>query len=320
MLKHCFMVALALTFSVSAQNDDENVKAQEIIHEKPPEWRMFSAGAPVVAFAVQKELLWYATQASVFTTNQKKAAKQTFPQLGKIPGSDVTCMAIDASGRVWIGGKNGVAVRGASAFTSYTTEEGLPDNAVNTIAAAPDGSVWVGTDNGAAVFQNGAWKKYTTAEGLPSDKINASVVDKKGAIWLGTSKGIAVYEGGSWTVHNMKKGMSWNDVKALAVDPRNGTIWAAVGDKDVNSYENGKWNTYMEIQPGITSIMVDSQSRIWFGSETGLLKFNGDEWITDSKQLGIPAAQVQQLYRDEGGNLWFATETGVVKLNNPYPY
>ena len=55
-------------------------------------------------------------------------------------------------------------------------------------------------------------------------------------------------------------------------------------------------------------------------SETGLLKFNGDEWITDSKQLGIPAAQVQQLYRDEGGNLWFATETGVVKLNNPYPY
>ena len=45
-------------------------------------------------------------------------------------------------------------------LASYTTEEGLPDNAVNTIAAAPDGSVWVGTDNGAAVFQNGMEEAY----------------------------------------------------------------------------------------------------------------------------------------------------------------
>ena len=118
----------------------------------------------------------------------------------------------------------------------------------------------------------------------------------------------------------MKKGLSWNDVKALAQDSRKNVIWAAVGEKDVNCFENGKWNTYMEIQPGITSIMVDTQSRIWFGSETGLLKFNGDEWISDPKQLGIPAAQVFSLHRDNGGNLWFAMESGVVRLANPYPF
>jgi ligand-binding sensor domain-containing protein len=51
-----------------------------------------------------------------------------------------------------------------------------------------------------------------------------------------------------------------------------------------------------------------------------LLKFNGEEWITDQKKIGVPAAQVFQMIRDNGGNLWFAMETGVVRLSNPYPF
>jgi ligand-binding sensor domain-containing protein len=76
----------------------------------------------------------------------------------------------------------------------------------------------------------------------------------------------------------------------------------------------------MEIQPGITTIMVDSQSRIWFGHPAGLIKFNGDDWISDPKQLGVPAASVYQLYCDEKGNMWLATENGVIFRANPYPY
>lgn len=318
MLKKIILLAFCLTVFVWAQEDDEDVKAQETIHEKPPEWKMYSAGAPVVAFAVAKDQLWYATQANVFSTSYTKVGQQKYAQLGKIPGSDVTCMAFDKSGKVWVGGKNGVAVRSGSQFTSYTTGEGLPDNAVNDIAVAGDGKVYVATEIGAAVFENGAWKKI---EGLVSEKVQALAIDNKGAVWFGTNKGISVYNNGSWTVYDMKRGkLSWNNVKALAVDARKGIVWAAVGDKDVNSFENGTWKTYLEIQEGITSIMVDSQSRIWFGTETGLIKFNGDEWTTDSKQLGIPAAQIQKLFKDNGGNLWFAMESGVIKLNNPYPF
>ena len=319
MLKRFFLLSACVAMSVSAQSDDD-VKADSIVYEKPTEWRIFSAGAPVSAFTLQNDLLWYATQECVYSSSMKKADVQKFPSLGTIPGSDVTCMATDNSGKVWIGGKNGVAVRSGTQFTAYTSESGLPDNTVNDLIVAPDGKVWVGTEQGAAVFQNGSWKVYTTAEGLVSNKVQALGVDKKGAVWLGTNKGISVYDGAKWTVHDMKKGLSWNDVKAIGLDQRKGTIWAAVGEKDVNSYEGGKWNTYMEIQPGILSIMVDTQSRVWFGSETGLLKFNGDEWITDPKQLGIPAAQVFKMHRDPKGNLWFAMESGVVRLSNPYPY
>ncbi len=119
------------------------------------------AGAPIMAFALQRITFGMRHQKRLFrATNLKKADVQKFPKLGNIPGSDVTCITVDQSGKVWFGGKNGIAVQNGATFTNYTTENGLPDLNVNAIAVANDGSVWVGTDNGAAVFQGNQWKVY----------------------------------------------------------------------------------------------------------------------------------------------------------------
>ena len=97
-------------------------------------------------------------------------------------------------------------------------------------------------------------------------------------------------------------------------------VWAAVGEKDVNCFDGQKWNVFMDIQRDIVAIMVDSQSRIWFGSPAGLIKFNGDDWVSDPKLLGVPSAPAYQLFCDEKGNMWFGLETGVVFRTNPYPF
>ncbi|NLW31619.1 MAG: hypothetical protein GXY77_09205 [Fibrobacter sp.] len=319
MLKRIFLVSACLVASIMAQ-DEEDVKADSVVYEKPTEWQIFSADAPVTAFTVQGNLLWYATEQSVFSSSLTSKDIRNYSTLGKIPGSNVTSMTTDNKGSVWFGSQNGVAVRTGNSFTCYTTENGIPDNSVNALLATTDGKIWIGTNNGAAVFQNGEWKTYTTKEGLAHNKVNSLLADKDGVIWFGTEKGISVFDGASWKVHDMKSGLSWNSVKALAKDPRKGTIWAAVGEKDVNCYTNGKWNTYMDIMPDIRDIMVDTQSRIWFGSTTGYIKFNGDEWVSDPKKNGVPAAQVRKMNRDKNGNLWFAIETGVLRLSNPYPF
>lgn len=327
MLKCGLLMSAFFVFAVSAAKpatkpaaNSDDVKADSVVYDKPTEWRVFASGAPIKAFALQKDLLWYAGQDAVVATNLKKSELQKFPKLGNIPGSDITSIAVDQNGKIWFGGKNGIAVRNGSTFTNYTTENGLPDLNVNAIAVSKDGSVWVGTDNGAAVFQANQWKVYNSANGLAGDKISAIVFDKNGAVWLGSNKGISVFDGTSFTIHNMKKGLSWNNVKALAVDQKNGNVWAAVGDKDVNCFDGGIWKVFMEIQPDISSIMVDSHSRVWFGSATGIIKFNGDEWITEPSQIGVPATQVFQMFRESNGNLWFAMENGALRLANPYPY
>jgi ligand-binding sensor domain-containing protein len=207
-------------------------------------------------------------------------------------------------------------------FTTYTAGKSLVSDAVNVIYPTRDGSVWIGTDNGLSVYKSGTWQTYTTKQGLAGDQVKAMVSDGRGALWVGTAKGISVFDGAKWTSYTMAmdKCLSWNDTKALAYDPRTKTIWAAVGEKDVNSFNGTSWSVFMEIADGIMSIMTDSQSRVWFGMATGLLKFNGDEWISDQKKLGVPAIMVTQMYRDNGGNLWFASEKGVIFVTNPYPF
>lgn len=320
MIKHCLIAGAFVALVVSINAAERTSIADSIVHEKPTEWKVFASGAPVTAFALQKEYLWYIANDNLVSSSLKKSEVVKYSALGSIPATDLTCIAIDQAGKIWVGGKNGIAVRSGTAFTNYTAESVLPDNSVNAIVVGRDGSVWVGTDNGVGVFQNNTWKVFKSADGLVSDKATALVVDNNGAIWIGSDKGISVYAGGSFTVYNMKKGMSWNHVKALAVDPKTNMIWAAVGEKDVNSFDGATWKTYMDVQTELSSVMVDTHSRVWFGSSSGILKFNGEEWISDPKQHGIPANQVNDMFRDAGGNLWFAMENGVVRLSNPYPY
>jgi ligand-binding sensor domain-containing protein len=335
MIKQVFAVVLAAALSVSAAGGKKQgdavraggkqtgeVKADSMVYDQPTEWRVYSADGPAHAFAVQGNVLWLAGDAVVAEINMrgKKSDIQKIKALGSMEAAGISAIVIDRAGGVWFGGPNGLANKTGTQVTVYTADNGLADTKINALAVGQDGGVWAGTDNGANVYQAGSWKKYTTKEGLVSNKIQAILVDNKGNVWLGTDKGISVLNSGKWTSHTMKNGLSWNDTKAFGFDSKKGMLWAAVGDKDVNCWDGQKWSVYMEIQPGIDAIMVDSQSRIWVGSPTGLVKFNGDDWISDPKQLGIPGTQIFQMYCDDGGNLWYANENGVVRLANPYPY
>ena len=157
-------------------------------------------------------------------------------------------------------------------------------------------------------------------KGLCGNKVRAIAVDKDNTVWMGTDKGISALSGNQWTTHNMKNGLSWNDTKAIGCDPRTNIVWAAVGDKDIDSYNGKEWKVFMEVAEGIRCIMIDTQSRIWINTASGIAKFNGEEWITEQQKIGIPANQVSQMHRDDQGNLWFGMEKGVLRLANPYPY
>jgi two-component system, sensor histidine kinase ChiS len=323
MFKRSLLMLVVSALSIYAGKQKGEGKVDSMVYDQPTEWRVFSVDGAAEAFAVQGDLLWIAAEAQVASLsihNAKKNDVQRYKTLGTMSSAGIKSIVVDKQGRVWFGGKEGVAMKNGTQFTIFSTKNGLSDDNVTAIVAAADGSVWVGTENGVNLYQGGSWKTYSAKDGLVSNKIQALMVDAKGSVWCGTDKGIGVFSGSKWTSYTMKNGMSWNDTKALGCDQRSGHIWAAVGEKDVNSFDGTKWNVFMDIQAGITSIMVDSQGRVWFGSPTGLVKFNNEEWISDAKQLGVPASQVNQMYVDGEGNLWFAMETGVVRLANPYPH
>jgi ligand-binding sensor domain-containing protein len=309
----CVMIMVSQAFA------QERVDSMDL-GDNSMEWRSFVTDEPAGAFAESKGNLWYATPTSVGFYSVKTNAKSVVTSLGSLPAQGVTDMAVDRRGGIWFATPQGVAYTAdGHTFSVFSKKDGLVDNAVNRLYVADDAAVWAGTAKGASAYANGAWKSYTTAEGLCGNQVR-DIAGNKTSVFFATNAGLGMYTRGQWKKFDRSSGMVSNDVKAVAWDPRKEEVWAAVGESDVNTYNGKKWNDFMDVQEGITCIMVDTQSRVWVGSSTGLIKYNGFEWIYDPAKMPFPATECSRMYRDQGGNLWFAINTGIMRLKNPYPY
>ncbi len=135
----------------------------------------------------------------------------------------ITCLAVSASGDLWLGTRLHGAYRlsgdiwsqfstgqadqlnlnpDGSAYYQSGTDllplngkflqhfrqvDGLPDDTVNALAFAPDGAVWVGTDQGAGRFIDGGWQSFGLESGLGTQKVQALAVAPDGTVWFGTA-------------------------------------------------------------------------------------------------------------------------------------
>ena len=282
------------------------------------EWRVIEAGEPVLAFAKSGNILWYSTATQAVKYDMRTNSKTAYSKLGTTDAVGIKSIAHD-DGIFWFGNQSGVLMNKKDQFTLYSKENGLSDNLVNVVYSFQN-QVWVGTNKGINLYQNGAWKSITTAQGLAGDVVNAIINDSKGNVWIGTTQGITVYSNGSMKKYDASSGLSSGMVNALGYDARKNEIWAAVGEQDMNSFDGKKWNTYLDIFPQVVCIMGDTQSRIWFGSKEGIVKFNGFEWLTEPGKVGFPAAMVNCMFKDVNGDLFFAIEKGILHMKNPYPF
>ena len=306
----------------------EDVKAKETVYDRPKEFKIFASSSPVKAFAVNRNTLWFATDEIVVNQPLNSKNHTKHPKIGNISSANTKAIIFDVRGRLWIACESGVAMNTGSGttFTSYTTDDGLPSNNALALTSTNSGEVWVGTEGGAARFRDGSWTKFTTADGLLSNTVQALVTDNKGLVYLGTTKGLNVWDGSKFQSYNSKNtggnGIEWNNIKVLSVSPSN-VIWMTDGPEtdNINNFNGKTWNRYMEVQKGITSILTIGDSRrtwTYFGSENGILRFNGEDWVDKAETHGIPAEQVYAMSRDSDGNLWFGMEKGVMMYPNPF--
>ncbi len=65
------------------------------------------------------------------------------------------------------------------------------------------------------------------------------------------------------------------------------------------------------------NIMQDSKGYIWFSSEAGLCKFNGNDLEVFDKRNGLPEGSTYSVTEDKTGTLWFATSKNrILKYSN----
>lgn len=108
-----------------------------------------------------------------------------------------------------------------------------------------------------------------------------------------------------------------NEARSLAIE--NDTIWIGTTGGIIKRDLNGNLLKTITTADGlsynfVTSVSVDSEGNKWFGTNNGVSKFDGQEWITFTTAEGLAGNSVNAIAIDTQGNVWFGTDCGVSKL------
>lgn len=69
-------------------------------------------------------------------------------------------------------------------------------------------------------------------------------------------------------------------------------------------------------QEDIFSIFQDLKGYMWFGTNSGAVRYNGREMTVYNHDQGLPANSVRDIEQDSSGTMYFATTSGIAKFSN----
>ncbi|MCS6884811.1 MAG: two-component regulator propeller domain-containing protein [Acidobacteriota bacterium] len=65
----------------------------------------------------------------------------------------------------------------------------------------------------------------------------------------------------------------------------------------------------------IYCLFQDSKGYMWFGTDSGLSRYDGVQYVNFGKEHGLPDPSVRNIMEDAVGNLWISTKGGVAKYD-----
>jgi len=196
----------------------------------------------------------------------------TLPVLSRaaptIPSS-ITAIMRDHEGSIWLGtwGAGLHRLKPAS-FTVIGAPEGLSADNVYSVYEDPRGTMWIGTLNGGMSRIDGDRITRVVAPVGNSSVVLSFKEDRTGRLWIGA-------------------------IGLLECMPT--TMQCALAPNDVARRAQAH------------AMYEDSTGVLWFGSDVGLLRLDGDRWTTPRVGTGDRQPVVRAFERSRDGALWMAT-------------
>jgi ligand-binding sensor domain-containing protein/signal transduction histidine kinase len=244
-----------------------------------------------------------------------------YVQGGDIP-ANAPVMALDCAkdGSVWVGTDFGLTQITPSGPRSFSSRDGLPDNAVSALTHGPDGSIWIGTHDGVSRYRGersgrGEFSTYRTSDGLSHSSVLSLYFDHEGSLWAGTKNGLDQFTDGNVTPYTTHEGMPSNDAGPVLEDA-SGQLWVGTLADGLAVFD-GHHFKHLNTRDGladnhILSLELDKQNDIWVGTAKGLNRLHAGQVVaTFTKKNGLSGDEIQSLFVDLQGSLWTGTDNGL---------
>ena len=270
-----------------------------------------------------KHDIWIGTQSHGLKRLEYKHGAivgQTYTQANGLAEDSVFAAYQGKDDAVWAGTlTSGVSKFKNGKFVTYTTADGLASNTVSAILETSNGTIWFATPNGLSSLLDGHWKSYETKDGLPSNNVNCLFQDSAGTLWIGTSQGLAFFKSGSIEVPNNAPGSLREQTFGMSED-KMGWLWITTSSHvlrlpaqklftgllssgDLREYGATDGLPNITGSKRSTSVIADSDGRIWFSMARGLSVVDPSHITGDSDpalthvetimedNLAVPAAE-----------------------------
>jgi len=203
-------------------------------------------------------------------------------------------------------------------LTSWTTDNGLPQNTVNRIIQTSDGYIWLATNDGLVRFDGINFTMFNSKNfpQLLSNRIMDIIESRDGNLWIGTEGGGVTVKGKNSqnTTYTMDDGLTGNFIRTFFEDSE-GRMWI-VTNKGLNYFKGGSFFTFTT-KNGLSSNLVynifeDSRGNLWISTLDNVLdRFNhGNISHIPSEKQG-PLGLIHCIFEDKDQNVWF-TRSGLL--------
>lgn len=213
-----------------------------------------------------------------------------------IPWDLVESFIEDRSGALWFG----ILERGVLRIKnghrkSFTTADGLADNAVQSLFEDQAGDIWVGTlRNGISRISNGQLTSWSAADGIAANHVKAFHQDATGTLWIGThGGGVTRFKDGRFASVSARQGLYNDDIFRILEDD-DGNLWM--------NCNTGVWRTSLEQLNAVADGRQHSVESFAYGTADGMLSSEGVGG-------GIGG------WKMKNGSLWFPTIKGIVAID-----
>ena len=267
--------------------------------------------------------MWFGTSRGLFRFDGKN--RQHFTTKDGLALDEITALAEDSLGRIWIGYQNGkVGFLDKDKFQLFEPPEGSSTKPISDILFDKKGNLWYSTLNdGLYYFTSGRLYRVDDAEGLPDLYIYDIAEDARGNIWAGTDGGAAIC-----TLHDTKitidvidytDGLPDNIIRRI-VPENDDAVLMATEDAGVIRYDlkTRKHSTLVDHtwEYGPVSDIVIKGNKFWIGcTQNGLLVYDQKtkkEILYKPDEIGN-ATFIHVMAKDMEGNIWLGTKTGIVR-------
>jgi signal transduction histidine kinase/ligand-binding sensor domain-containing protein/DNA-binding response OmpR family regulator len=271
-----------------------------------------------------------------------------------LPSDFVTFVHRDGQGRVWVGGRAGLALHQGngrfSVFKPRPDQGEVEANYLVCFAEDPAGGFWIGAAVGLYYFDpvSGVFTLHAhdpeRAESPVRGPVLSILCDRSGIVWAGSwHTGLNKYNPGAAKfrvyLHDATDPGSLDDdaIGAVSEDSK-GTLWVGTGSRSTGgtvggiNYRDPGSKGFVEIPfPRLAETRVrtvnvfleDRDGSMWLGTNLGVWQVSGDRLgvlrppALDNAPAALLRTMVTDLARDRAGRLWVSAWMGGLHRLDP---